>query len=306
MRKFSAYHVICMGLILASAGWVFCAQSNPHAPRGATSAAAANDPGKVVMKVGSVQVTESEFDKLLGSMSPQQLEQNGGRHAIGETYSNMLVLSQAAKSQHLDSSPQFRQQMDLERNNLLARMESQDIARKLEVTSDEVSRYFTAHQPEFKEAKVYEVEVLKKSARNANGLAEAEAQAKTSAIRKALSSGTDIKAVAKTYNVPNQVVVVSDPQPIAYKPSLPEFVRAAFTLPAGALSQVQDSPDAILFVQVASHDTLTLKDATPQIENAIRQQKFENALNGLRKQYPVWMDSSYFGSTGAPHLGEVH
>ncbi|MGH9377243.1 MAG: peptidyl-prolyl cis-trans isomerase [Terriglobia bacterium] len=301
MRNSKVYQAVCLITAFFVIGMVTsaCAQS-AHQPSASAGSAAQNS-GKVVIKVGNVQVTQNEFESVLGSMSQQQINQNGGRNAIGENYANMLLLSQAAASQHLDSSPVFKQQLEQARNNLLARMEGQDIAQKAVVTPTEINQYYTAHTAEFKEAKVYEVALIKKTASNDKGLTATEAQTRAQAIRKALSSGEDIGAVAKQFNVPNQVDVVTEPQSIQNKDTLPAFAKAAFTMQNGALSEVEDRPDALLFYKVAGHDQVALKDATPQIETKLRQEKFLDALGTLKKQIPVWMDPAYFGSESQPH-----
>ncbi|HEV2501217.1 MAG TPA: hypothetical protein VGY31_16720, partial [Terriglobia bacterium] len=186
MRNSKVYQAVCLTTAFLMIGMVTsaCAQSNHQTPESAGSAT--QDSSKVIMKVGNIQVTQNEFESVLKSMSQQQVDQNGGKNAIGENYANMLLLSQAALSQHLDQSPIFKQQLEQTRNNLLARMEGQDIAQKAVVTPTEVSQYYTAHTPEFQEAKVYEVALIKKTASNGKGLSDTEAQTKAQAIRKAL------------------------------------------------------------------------------------------------------------------------
>lgn len=294
MKHLKVYQALSLATALLMVGMVTsaCAQSNHPSSESAGSQGSS----KVVMKVGNVQVTQNDFESVLGSMSQQQIEQNGGRDQIAKNYATMLLLSQAAESQHLDSSPEFKKQLAQERNNLLARMEGQDIAQKATVTPAEINQYYSAHTPDFQEAKVYEVALIKKTASNGNGLTEEEAQTKAQAIRKAMSSGQDIAAIAKQYNVPNKVDVVTQPQSIQNTQTLPAFAKAAFTMQPGALSEIEDRPDALLFYRVASHDQMALKDATPEIESKLRQQKFMDALGNLKKQIPVWMDPSYFGS----------
>lgn len=298
MRHSKVYTAVALAASFFMAGLMTsaCAQSNQPASGGAKSSS-----GKVIMKVGNVQVTQNEFESLLGSMNEQQIEQSGGKNAIAQRYATMLLLSQAAQSRHLDSTPAFQQDLRRARTNLLAQLENQDLVHSASVTPTEISQYYNAHAPDFQEAKVYEVALIKKSDRNTKGLTEAEAQAKSQEIRKALSSGQDIAAIAKQYNVPNQVDVVAEPQSIQNSGSLPAFAKAAFTMQPGALSEIEDRSDVMLFYKVASHGKMPLKDATAQIENKLRQQKYMDAIGNLKKQIPVWMDSSYF--TSGPPAG---
>lgn len=304
MRKTRFYQAACVSLAILAAGFATgaCAQSGRQASE-ATANSQAADPGKVVLKVGNVQVTEADVNSLLDSLSPQQKEQveRAGKQAVGEQYATMLVLSQAALSKHMDSSPEFKRSIQRERDQMLAQIEYEDLVRQADVSPTEISQFYSAHQDEFKQAKVHEVAILKRTASSTHGLTETTAQAKAAAIRKALASGEDIAKVAHEFNSPNEVMVRTDAQTIPNSPSLPEFAKAAFQLKPGALSEVNDRPDALIFYQVVDHSQESLEDATPAITGAIRQQKIAAALANLRKQTPVWLDPAYFGSgAGSP------
>lgn len=301
MRTPKCYQAISTMVIFLMIAMVTgaCAQSSRTASKQAESGAKPSDPSKVVLKVGNVQVTEADVDEMLDALTPQQQQQveRGGRHAVGEQYAAMLVLSQAALSKHLDSSPEFKKAMQQHRDRLLAQLEYKDLLSKATVSSSEISQFYSAHQPEFEQAKVHEIAVLKKTGTGSAGLAPAVAQAKAEAIRKALASGAAITKVAHDFDSPNQVIVRTDSQTIPNSPSLPDFAKAAFQLQPGALSSINDRPDALIFFQVVSRSQVSLKDASSEIENAIRQQKVEAAMNDLKKQTPVWMDPAYFGDT---------
>lgn len=254
---------------------------------------------KVVLQVGNRKVSQSQMDSLINSLTPQAKEQiakQGGRRALGEQYADMLLLSQAALSQRLDSSPRFQQQMELSRDRLLMQLEQQYLLKKVVVTPGEISQFYATHQSEFNQAKIYEVEIMKKTGASGEGLSEPQAQARAEAIRKALSSGQSISQVAQRFGVPKEVDVVTDPQTISDVPSLPDFARAAFQIKAGGLSAIMERPDALLFYQVANHSRQTLQDATPAVTGYLKQQKLQAAVSNLKKQTPITLDPTYFGS----------
>src|SRR5215471_16025670 len=90
-------------------------------PASTPPSGAASTPDKVVLKVGSEQVTEAEFDSLV-SGNPQMKEAVSaqGRRHFGDQYVTLLVLSQLALSNHLDSTPEVRRQLALQRMQSLA------------------------------------------------------------------------------------------------------------------------------------------------------------------------------------------
>jgi hypothetical protein len=283
------------------------------APAIAQTSRTSSDPStqsqdKVVLRVGKVAVRESVMDSLIQSLSPQakQALQQQGRKALGDQYEDMLLLSQVAQNQHLDSSPDFQQHIELDREQLLANMEVRNIASKVTVSPAEVSQYYSAHPQAFQQVKICEVAVVKKVAGSNAGLSPADAQAKADVIRKALASGETTAQLSKQFAVPNEVYV--QPQTLSgTDSSLPSGLRTAFQLKVGALSPVHDMPNYLEFFQVVARPMVSLKDATPAIQRGLRQQKVQAVVDSLKKQTPVWMDQSYFttgpagDSKGAQH-----
>lgn len=293
---------ICLAAMMVPA----YAQTSPTTRTSPASTAQSAD--RVVLKVGNVQVRESAMDSLIQSLSPQakQALQRQGRKALGEQYANMLVLSQAAQNEHLNSTPEFQKQLEIDRQQLLANLEFQKLANKINVTPAEVNQYYSDHHQDFQQVQICEVAVVKKAAGSSNaGLPPAEAQAKADAIRKALTAGEGTAQVAKQFAIPNQVYV--QPRTISpTDPSVPARLKTAFQLNVGAFSQTQDMPNYLEFFRVLGRPVMSLKDATPAIQEGIRRQKEAAAVANLKKQMPVWMDPSYFTPASASRSDSTH
>jgi len=299
MRQLKVYQSICIAGVLSILGVVMgaCAQTGHPAASGSLNAADAN---KVVLKVGNAQVTQADVDFILQSLSPQARQRvaSQGRRSIGDQYATLLVLSQAAQSAHLDSSPLFQKALEQRREQLLASLEYQKLALKAVVTPAEVKQYYSTHTSQFQQVQIREVAIRKaqqgQGGGSTPGLSPQAAQARAEAIRKALASGQDATKVAKQFAVPNEVIIGTQPRTIQNDPNLPAFVKSAFQLKNGELSPVQDTPNAIVFFQVVGHPEITLQQAVPDIENALRQQKVNAEVANLKKQTPIWMDQTYF------------
>jgi len=265
----------------------------------ASASAQASSPEKVVLKVGEAKVTKADIDYLIGSLSPQVQKAVAlrGRKPVGDEYAMMLLLSQKAQSDHLDASSDFQRKIALEKLQLLAQEEYRHMTESINVSPDEISAYYSAHKGEYEEAQLREFVIRKKAADSkagATGLPVAEAKARLAAIQKAIESGTDLKQVAKQFDVPNVVMV--NPQPVTVRKGemLPALDKAAFELKDNQFSQPVETAQALVLLQMVKHQQADLQAVSSQIEDSLRQQKLKTALDDLKAKANIWMDPDYF------------
>jgi len=273
------------------------------APGSAPAAAFNTLPDKVVLKVDDMSVTAGEIDKAIQGLPPQAqrslVGQNQGRRPIGDEYVMMLVLSQQALAHHLDATPEFKELLALNRIKILASQEYQQIVQKAAVTPEETSKYFAAHQSEFDEIQVLQVVIRKKpqgAKEGTPGFTEEEAKTRADEIRKAFIAGDDPTKIADKYQVESLVRVDTQPYPVHRGSMRGDMEKAAFELKPGQVTEVFDLGQALAFVKVVSHQTEDLKNVSARIENTLRQQKINTALDTLKKDAKVWMDDAYFAA----------
>jgi len=274
------------------------------------SGGAAVAPAKVVLKVGDEQLTQRELDFLFSSLNPQTQKEVAaqGRRGIGERYALMILLSQRAVSDHLDSDPALGRQLELQRRQMLAQAEASRIAGQTTVGPDEVSQYYSTHASEFDSVELREVVARKRGegAKEGPGLAPEEARTRLESIRKALASGTDAKKVAEDFKAPNDVMIDAEPRTVRRGQLVATLDKAAFGLKDGELSEPLDTQQALVLLQVVGHRHSDLKDVSAGIENTLRQRKFEAVVNDLKKKAGIWMDEDYFKAPQpAPTLSDV-
>jgi parvulin-like peptidyl-prolyl cis-trans isomerase-like protein len=268
-------------------------------PPTAASPAAPDDP--VVLKVGEQKISKGDFDFVLST-----LDQNGqqtlgaqGRKPFGDQYVMILILYQQALSEHLDATPDVARELEMGRLRTIAQAEYQHLAEQTAVTPDETEAFYKAHLQDLtdEERDIREVAVLRKpqgAPDNAAGLDDATARARSETIRKALASGADPAKVIQDYAVPNVVLIDAKPNRIRRGQLIASLDKPAFELKDGETSGIIETPQAFVFVQVVAHHTPDLKEATPDIESSIRQQKLNAHLQQLRQGASVWMDDQYF------------
>lgn len=281
--------------------------AQPPAPdQPGASAVATTPPDKVVMRVGSQQVTAGEMQAILRTL-PQAFQRAAsvqGMKVVGDQYSVLLALSQKAKSDGLDQTPEFKQKMELQRLQWLAQDEYQKLASEAKASPEQIGQYYQQNQSQFEQVEIRQVSVRKKpasaDAANAPGLPEPEARARAEAIRKALASGQDAAQVADQNKLPNVVFFDPNPHPVRRGQLPGEMDKIAWTIKDGEVSEIQDNPMNLYFIQVVKHDRQDLKEVSGEIETKVRQQAFEKQLDALRQQANIWLDPQYFAPAKPP------
>jgi len=275
-------------------------KATPSAATQPASTSEATAPSKkVVIKVGGAEVTQKEIDYLISIMNPQaqQALAANGRKPLGDEYVKVLLLSQQAENDHLESIPELRERLELQRTQMLAQAEYEKMSNEVKVSPDDIGKYYTTHQSEFETAQVREFVVRKKpdGAKDGTpGMSAEDAKATADKIRKSLAAGTDPATVVKESAVPNVVMIDQEPRTIKRGQLLASLDKAAFELKEGQVSDVLDTPQAIVFLQIVGRHLQEQKDATTDIENKLRQEKLDTALGDLRSKTKVWMDEEYF------------
>ena len=268
----------------------------PSGAAGNPTAVASSD--EVVLKVGDTRVTRSELESAVPvrpSGGGQKLSAEG-RRQLAEMYVKVILLSQQAVSDHLDTSPELRVRLEMQRDRMLAQAEYDKMRGQIQVSPGEVAQYYTDHSLEFDVVQVREFLIRKRHAEEAEspGLNAEDAKAKAESIRKALASGDSPEKVAEDFAGPG--VVLIDPKPRTFRRNemVPALEKAAFEAKDGAVPEAVDTPDAVLVVDVLRRGHLEPKEAATEIEKKIRQLKEDAQIDDLKKKAGVWMDDDYF------------
>jgi peptidyl-prolyl cis-trans isomerase C len=301
LRRQTALIMMSCLLAGASSALVCFAQSSPAPKPAGTSTAqsAASSPDKVVLKVGNTSVTKADVDYLIGGLNPrvQEAVAARGRKPVGDEYAMMVLLSQKAQTDHLDASPDFQRRIALEKLQLLAQEEYHKMSEDLQISPDEINTYYNAHKNDYEDAQVREFVVRKKAADakpGAPGLSDVEAKARLASIQKAIEAGTDIKEVAKKFEVPNVVMINADPQTVHRGEMIPALDKVAFDLKPNQFSPPVETSQAVVLLQLLTHQQQEVKAVSGQIEKELRQQKLSAAMDDMKAKATIWMDPEYF------------
>jgi parvulin-like peptidyl-prolyl isomerase len=264
----------------------------------------------VVLKVGDVQVTEAEFESRIAAIEPQGDPDKDGatekdRRKLGDDYASVLMLSQQAVANHLDSSPEVSRQLAIARMQVLSDAEFESLMRQATPSSEEISQYYSAHLSDYDEVQIRRLFIWKQrdNSKTAPVLSSQAARASADQIRKEYASGTDVKKLSEDVRRSGEGIL--DPEPLTFPRGElpPQFEKVAFTLKEGGWSEVEDTPARLLLIQVVKRDRQQLGQVSERIEKNLQGEKMQALLDDLKKKAGIWMDQQYFGTAVAPVPG---
>lgn len=297
-------YAVAGAVVLAVVGGSLVAQvGKPAAP--GTAPTAAVDPNKVVLEVGDSKMTAGEFENFVAALPPeiQAMARGPAKRQIAEDLVKLKVLAAEAKKQGLDQTPQFKQQMELMRDNALAGALINAQQQKL-VGDAEVQKYYDEHKAEFERVTARHILI---GVGGAGGLSDAQAKAKADEIKKQLDKGGDFAALAKANSAdPGSKDEGGALQAFGRGDMVPEFEQTAFSQAVGAISQPVKTRFGYHIIQTQKKETQPMAEVRDQIAELLRPQKVQTMVEELKKGANVKIDEGFFGPpTAAPAHGQM-
>jgi hypothetical protein len=261
---------------------------------------------RIVLKVGSLGVTEGEFESRINDIEGGDPDRAGAsekdRRKLGDDYASVLMLSQQAVASHLDSSPEVIRQLAIARMQVLSDAEFASLMRQAKPTFEDVSQYYSAHLSDYDQVQIRRLFIWKQrdKAKGASALTTQAARARADQIRQAYASGTDVRKLSDDLRKSGDGML--DPQPLSFPRGelSPHMEKIAFALKQGEWAEVEDTPARLLLVQLVKLDRRPLREVSGSIEKELQAQKMQALLDDLKKKAGIWMDEQYFGTAVAP------
>ena len=199
-------------------------------------------------------------------MEAQQGPADLTRQAIGDNYASLLMLSQKAVANHLESSPEVIRQLALDRTQILSNAEFARLKAQAKPTPEEISAYYNAHQADYDTVQIRRLFIWKKTdgSKDGAGVNPQDAKPLADAIRQALATGKDPGKL-----IHDNTSAVLDVQPLTFQRGgelPPKMEEAAFALKPGEWIVFEDSPSQLVLLQGVSRGRRDLKDVSSQIE----------------------------------------
>jgi len=267
-------------------------------PAAASSSVNQSSPSseRVVIKVGDVQITQAQFESILRDLEAQQGPADLTRQAIGDNYAELLMLSQQAIANHLDTSPEVLHQLAIDRTQILSNAQFAELKSQAKPTPEEVSAYYNAHLDDYETITLRRLFIWKRKpgVTAGRGLSPQDAESLASAIRQAYATGADPR---KLIHDTNSVVLDDDPLTFERGEMPEKMEQAAFGMSKeGEWVVFEDSDAQLVLLQLVKRGHFDLKTVTPQITKKLQADKLRAELEAMKKKTGVWMDEQYFAA----------
>lgn len=257
----------------------------------------------VVITVGEERITKSQFERLLAGLPDQvraSAQQGPGKKKLAEQVAELKALAQEARKRGVDRTPEVKELIAFQADNLLANSLYRDIAAK--VAPDEAAEraYYEQHKAEYEQVTASHILIRFKGSSvplktGQKDLTEEEALAKTQELRKRLVAGEDFAKLATAESDDSTASKQGGSLGSFTRGHMvPAFEQAAFTLPAGQVSEPIKTQFGYHLIKVDSHAAQKFEEVKPAIEQKIKPELARKAVDEIRKQTPVTLNEAYF------------
>jgi len=263
---------------------------------------------RVILKVGDIKVTEEEFESRIDGIEPHagDADKEGAtekdRRRLGDDYASVLMLSQQALANGLDSSPDVSRKLAIARMQVLSDAEFASLMHQAEPSSEEISQYYSAHLSDYERVQIRRLFIWKvrDKSKDEPVLSSQAARVRADQIRRECASGTSEQTLSANLIKSRDGMLDAEPLIFTRGQLSPAIEKVAFALKEGEWSEVEDTPSRLLLIQLVKRDRQTLGQVSSYIKKDLQGQKMQALLDELKGKSGIWMDEQYFGAAVAP------
>jgi peptidyl-prolyl cis-trans isomerase C len=258
---------------------------------------------QVVLTVGSEKVTESMFQEIISSLPAQQQAQlttPEARRSLAEQIAELKVMAQEARSRKLDQSAAVKTKLALQSDQVLANAVFQQLTAG-DPDDAALRSYYAAHKQEWDEVKARHILIRMQGSRvplrdGHKELSDAEALAKAKEVRAKIVGGAKFEDQAKvesddTGSGENG----GDLGTFGAGQMVPEFDEVVFKAPVGQVTEPIKTAFGYHLILVEERKSKPFEEARAEIEQKIRPELGQKAIEGLKAKATVVYNDAYFG-----------
>jgi hypothetical protein len=257
----------------------------------------------VVLTVGSEKITRSMFQEIIASLPAQQQAQlttPEARKSLAEQVAELKVMAQEARTRKLDQSAAVRAKVALQADQILASAVYQELTAG-NADDDALRAYYAAHKQDWDQVKARHILIRMQGSRvpvreGHKDLTDAEALTKAKEVRAKIAAGAKFEDQAKaesddTGSGENG----GDLGTFGAGQMVPEFDEVVFKAPVGQVTEPIKTAFGYHLILVEERKSKPFEDARGEIEQKIRPDLGQKAIEALKAKTPVVYDEGYFG-----------
>jgi peptidyl-prolyl cis-trans isomerase C len=266
-------------------------------------AAAAADP--VVLIVGSEKITQSMFQEIISSLPAQQqaqLTSPEARRGLAEQVAELKVMAQEARARKLDQSAAVKAKAALQMDQILANAVYQQLTAG-DPDDAALRAYYAAHKQDWDEVKARHILIRMQGSRvpvrdGHKDLTDEQALAKAKEVRSKIVAGAKFEDQAKiesddTGSGENG----GDLGTFGAGQMVPEFDEVVFKAPIGQVTEPIKTAYGYHLILIEERKSKPFEEARADIEQKIRPEMGQKAIEGLKAKTAVVYDDAYFGKS---------
>lgn len=250
-------------------------------------------------------VTREQFEKLLAAVAASgQAVPLRGRQQFAQTYAELLAFAEAARSSGEESSPEFRDLMDLIRIRTLAEIHRRNLQAGVHAPSQtEIHDYYRQNPGDFTNIKLRRILIPRKnaSAQNQEEYEKHALQVITD-LRERAANGEDFDILQK--EAFTSLGLALPPATLLgnrRKSNLvPEEREEVLGLSAGGVSKVETEAFSFVIYKVEEKSLLAEDQVKDEISREIYRQRLDNALKEVTSGVHSEFNQQYFPAVAPP------
>lgn len=274
----------------------------------AAAPAAPLTPETVVAEVNGTKYTAAEIEKII-SMLPTQYQATARSQPqmLGQVFLMRRLAEDAVKA-GLDQREPFKDQLEMQRMQVLSTAELSEVNNTLKITEADQRKYYDENPDKFKQVKVRVIYIAfnptpgKAATDGKQLLTEAEAKTKIEDLAKRIRGGEDFGKLARE---------VSDDKTSAAKDgdfgvikqdsAYPQAIRdAVFALRQGDISAPIRQPNGFYLIRAEEVTQTSFNDSVSQIIQTVKQAKFQEWMKNMQSQYTVKIENQAYFAPRVP------